>query len=135
MHLPMKTRSIAVPAAVLLSLVLASQAVAATWAPRIRLTTSGIGFAEGLVALDSSTAVALYSDPEIRRAFVRRTTNSGLNWAPRVRVNRKNTSAWFPQIAGRDTNVDVVWSEEQADDDGLVRYRRSTDGGATLPRL
>ena len=132
MRLVIKRGALGAPIAVVLSLVLASQAFAATWAPRIRLTTSGIAFAEGLVTLDSSTAVALYNDPELSRVFVRRTTNSGLNWAARVRVNPNNTYGWFPAIAGRGTSVDVVWAEEQLDDEFLVRYRRSLDGGLTF---
>jgi hypothetical protein len=95
--------SLSLAGAVLLSLVLAGQSLAATWTT-VPLTSSGNTWAEGLVTLGSSTAVAVYSDTGA--IFVRRSTNSGATWKAPLRLA---ASGWNPAIAGRGTNVDVVW--------------------------
>jgi hypothetical protein len=121
------------PAALLLSLVLAGQSVAATWSPKIRLTSSGFGEAHGLITLGSSTAVALYETTE-SRIFIRRTTNSGSTWRARQELDIANfaTGVW-PAIAGRGTSVDVVGSNATDSFGGTeLLYLRSTDSGVSF---
>jgi hypothetical protein len=112
-----------------LSLVIAGQAFAVTWNPRIALSTSSNGSGGGLVTMGSSNAVAIYTDTG--RTYTRRSTNSGATWQPRVQLSGKGT--WFTAIAGRGTTVDAVWSRTaDFDQDGFLNYRRSTDSGATF---
>ncbi len=120
---------LATPLAVLLALVIASAATAVAWSPRVRLTTSGNGMAGGLVTLGASTAVAVYElGPDV---FVKRSTNSGVNWGSKLRVSRLNKGGDYPDIDGRDNFVDVVWHEDDADNPTTVRYVRSTNSGAS----
>jgi hypothetical protein len=110
------------PAALLLSLVLAGQAAAAAWSSPLALTSSGNGWAGDLVTLGASTAVAVYEDGG--RVFVRRSTNSGASWAPRVRLS---ADGQYPAISGRGSKVDVAWVRGHT-----VRYARSTNSGASF---
>jgi hypothetical protein len=108
--------------ATLLSLVLASQAVAATWYQPVPLTSSGRAVAGGLVTLGSSKAVAVYENNG--RIVVRRSTNSGATWLSPLRL-ADNADA--PAIAGKGTSVDVVWAKSER-----VRYARSTNSGTSF---
>jgi hypothetical protein len=127
-------RSLALAAATLLALLLAGQTAAASWQPKVRLTSSGFGQAGGLVTLGSSTAVAIYEGTE-SRIYVRRTTNSGASWAPRQKLNASAALAGgWPAIGGRGSKVDVVWNEvhDFFGDTGSLRYARSANGGASF---
>ena len=120
--------SIAGPIAMLLSLVIASTATAVTWSAKVTLTSSGTAWAGGLVTLGTSNAVAVYeAGPNV---FVRRTTNSGVNWASKQRINLADTGGDYPDISGNGANVDVVW-HEHALGTAAVRYRRSTNSGVS----
>ena len=98
-----------VPGAVLLSLVIVGEVLAAhTWSAAIPLTGSGEGFAKGIVGLNATTAVAVYEEWNGANydVTVRRTTTSGSTWdAPLTLSTRGYPSA----IAGLDPFVDVVW--------------------------
>jgi hypothetical protein len=109
--------------ATFLSLVLATQAVAATWSQPTALTKSGKAHAGGVVTLGTSQVIAAYLNNG--RVVVRRSTDSGATWLARQRL-AKNARA--PAIAGRGTNVDVVWVNKN----GRVRYARSTNSGASF---
>jgi hypothetical protein len=113
---------LALPGAALLSLLLVGQTLAVSWSSPIPLTSSGNGWAGGLVTLGASTAVAIYEDGG--RVFVRRSTDSGVSWAPRLRLTTDGES---PAIAARGSKVDAVWEQG-----GRVRYARSTDSGASF---
>jgi len=123
--------SLAAPVAVLLSFLIAAQATAVTWSPRVRLTTSGTAFGHGLVTLDSSNAVLLYdAGPYV---YVRRSTNSGMNWKPKQRISDDSGRGLFADIAGRMNDVDVVYEDEDSSTDtSTLSYRRSTNSGATF---
>jgi hypothetical protein len=118
--------SLSLAGAVLLSLVLAGQSLAATWTT-VPLTSSGNTWAEGLVTLGSSTAVAVYSDTGA--IFVRRSTNSGATWKAPLRLA---ASGGDPAIAARGTNVDVVWMKSTSITTSVIRYARSTNSGDTF---
>jgi hypothetical protein len=117
--------SLSLGGALLLSLLLAGQSLAATWTAQ-PLTSSGNAWAGGLVTLGSSTAVATYQDNGA--VFVRRSTNSGATWKAPLRLA---ASGWNPAIAGRGTNVDVVW-EKWTSTNPVIRYARSTNSGGTF---
>jgi hypothetical protein len=122
----MKSRtSFAIAGAVLLSLLMAGQSLAASWGA-VPLTSSGTAMAEGLVTLGTSTAVAVYSD--IDAVFVRRSTDSGATWKAPLRLA---ATGWDAAIAGRGTKVDVVWIKVTSSAK-VVRYARSSDSGKTF---
>lgn len=114
----------ALPAALLLSLAVAGQALAHTWSPQNGITSSGNGFADGLVTLNSTTAIAAYvefngSAYDVR---VRRSTTSGDTWAsPQI----FSTDGYDSAISGLNPFVDLVWAEN-----GQVMYVKSLDSGA-----
>jgi hypothetical protein len=109
---------------------LTGQAVSATWSTPVALTSWERSSAGGLVALGSSTAIAVYTEESgysdvPNRIYARRSTNSGASWRPPVLLSGDGRS---PAIAGRGSSADVVWTASN----GRVRYARSTDGGATF---
>ena len=123
----------AAPIAVLLVLVLAGSALATSWAAKKSLTTNGSTFtgSHSLVTLDSSNAVAIFENgPNV---WVRRTTNSGASWKPRMRLSSNTSEPWFAAISGWGTDVDAVWSEDYPGaHTSILQYRQSTDSGATF---
>lgn len=131
-----------VATAMLLSLVLAGQAMAATWSSPTTFWSSGgdtWAWPWGLVTLDSSTALAVYQEThptnDASRVFVRRSTDGGVSWAPRVRVSRAGSTYWsaVPSIATQGQDVDVAWTElNTSTRKSQIRYTRSTDGGASF---
>ena len=131
MHSITKRASLAAPLAVLLSLLISAQATAVTWSPRVRLTSSGTAFGQGLVTLDSSNAVVLYdAGPHV---YVRRSTDSGVTWKPRLRISDNSGRGLFADIGGRLGAVDVVFEDEDVTaDDSTLSYRRSMNSGATF---
>ena len=131
MYISSRRSALAVPGAILLSLLIASQTLAAhTWSARIALTTSGGGFPFGVIGLNSTTAVAAYvewngSGYDVN---VKRSTTSGSSWTGPITLS---TDGYFPAISGMDPFVDVAWEQN-----GVVRYARSIDGGVSyLPSI
>lgn len=126
---------VSIPGAVLLSVILASQALAATWSAPMPLTSSGIAFAQGLGTVGSSTALALYIEhtpdmPDVGFSYrlkFRRSTNSGASWDPAVTLAEDGLSA---DIAARGSAVDIVW--DKINSNSRIRYTRSLDGGMTF---
>jgi len=126
--------ALSLPGAVLLSLVLASQALAATWSAPMPLTSSGIAFAKALGTLGNSTVIAVYIEhtpdmpnfPFTYALKIRRSTDSGLSWAPPLKLSKDALNA---DIATRGSVVDVVWDQG---DTNRIRYARSLDGGLTF---
>jgi hypothetical protein len=114
--------ALSLPFALALAVVLASQGLAATWSPPIRLTPELYGGA-GLVTLGTSTAVVVYA--EAGGVSVRRSTDAGKTWAPSLRLTSATVGP--TAIAGRGANVDVVWVENDR-----LHYARSTNSGASF---
>jgi len=101
--------------ALLLSLVLVSQVMAAGWSAPIALTnSSNAGPGGGLVTLGKSIAVAAYENNG--RIVVRRSTNSAQTWSSPLRLS----DGQDPAAAGRGTMVDVAWALN-----ARIRYARS----------
>jgi hypothetical protein len=128
----MRSRSslIASGSAVLLSLIIAGQALALSWSAAIPLTTTDEDFAFGIAGINSTTAVVanVHWNGSWYDIEVRRTTTSGSSWSGPTTLS---TNGYFPDIAALDPFVDVVWEEN-----GVVRYARSIDGGLTyLPSI
>jgi hypothetical protein len=127
------------PVAILLSAVVATDAMALTWTADRLLTNSGGGYAyRGGLAVSSSTiAHAIYEQYTLGSftVFYRRSTNSGSTWATPIPLSRGDVGeAGVPSIDAYSSAVDAVWVE--GDDifkglDSVVMYRRSTDSGAT----
>jgi hypothetical protein len=119
------SRSVAIASGLLvLGLLIAPGAQAATWGSPSTLADAAFARADGVVSLGGTVAIALHEvgdDPT--SIHTRRTINGGLSWAPPVLV--ASGTDGFGSIAGRDSAVDVVWRHG----DGRLRYRRSTDGG------
>jgi len=120
--------SLSMAGAVLLSLLLAGQVLAATWGTPVTLNSPGADYPYpgGLVTLGSSTAVVVYGEGyDPTTAYARRSTDSGSTWSSPLTLS--SDVDWGPKIAGRGSKVDVVWTQ-----DGRLRYARSTDGGASF---
>jgi hypothetical protein len=124
-HLAKRT-PLSVSAAILVTLVLASQVLAHSWSGRIPLTSSGMGFGDGVVAVNNTTAVAVYVEwnGSWYNVDVRRSTTSGASWDA---AQTLSTNGYDSAIAARDPFVDVVWSQN-----GRVRYARSVNGGVSF---
>jgi hypothetical protein len=128
-----KRLSAAVPIALVLVLVLTSQALATTWAAKVRLTTTGDAFTDlhSLATLDSSHAVAIFQSGAY--FWVRRTTDSGSTWKPRQKLSDGTKEVWASAISGQGTSVDAVWSEsDHPSNTSVLQYRRSTNSGSTF---
>ena len=95
------------------------------WGDATVLSTSEQSYAQGLVALSSSTTVAVYTEC-CGLVKTRRTTDSGATWKPPVTVSRHGDT---PAISGMGKMVDVTWRDEGTDQ---VMYRRSTDAGRSF---
>lgn len=121
--------------AVSLAVALAGQSLGATWSARIGL---GWSYDSDLVALANGTAIATIVDClDIGDGFcedvvaLRRSTDGGLTWGPRIKVAPRVEYALadMAAAAGRGKHVDVVWRSGN----GLL-YRRSHDSGQTFGR-
>lgn len=113
----------ALPGAILLSLVIAGEALAFTWSPRIPLTSSGGGFPFAIAGVNGTTAVAAYVEwnGSWYDVKVKRTTTMGVSWTAPITLS---TDGYSPDIDARDPFVDVVYEHN-----GRVRYRRSVNSG------
>lgn len=120
--------------AVLLSLALATDALALTWGTSVRITTSrnGVVADHGLATTGGPTAHLVYDDAKggIRRVWYRRSTNGGVSWGTPVQLS--TTGAVYAEggsASALGSKVDTAWLEEQAAGNWVVKYRRSTNGG------
>ena len=124
--------AISLPAAALLSIVIAGQSLGATWSAAKQLTTSGTAFAEALATVGSSTVLAVYVEhssemPDVPYGYavrIRRSLDSGATWQPPIQLSSDGLEA---DIAARGSNVDVVWAQGKR-----IRYARSTNGGQSF---
>lgn len=127
MTLLTRRSALAVPGAVLLSLLIASQALAAhTWSARMALTSTTESFAFDLAGVNSSTAVAAVVEWNGSGYDVNlyRTTTSGASWTGPMTLS---TDGYDVHVSARDPFVDAVWTEN-----GRVRYARSANAGLTF---
>ncbi len=118
---------LSVPIAVLLSLLIASQALAGhLWGTGFPLSSSGAGFGKGIVGLNSTTAVATYVEwnGTSYDVNVRRSTDGGDSFDAPLTLS---TNGYPAAIAGLDPFVDVVWSQN-----GRVKYARSVNGAVSF---
>jgi hypothetical protein len=126
---------------ILISLVLATQALAVTWsAPRAMTgTTPSHMTASAIAATGATSAIVAFTQQTVGypRILTRRTTDSGGTWMPAVVMSsglEGPQDARDASIASAGSNVDLVWlyggSEFGCSEGGCqVAYRRSTDGG------
>jgi hypothetical protein len=116
-------------AALGLTLVIASSAIAASWSAPDRLSSSGWVFQADVATMGASNAVAVYVESDGTEGsdelWLRRTTDGGVTWGVPLLVAAHGHS---PAVAAEGMNVDVVWNGPN----GRVRYARSTDGGQTF---
>ena len=113
--------------ALLLAVVVAGQAAGATW---IKVQVAS-GFLSGLATLADGTALVAYEKCVgggfcASKTYVKRSTDGGATWGSRWTVPG---NAYGAAIAGRGTNVDLVWADEN--DSGL-KYARSTNSGISF---
>lgn len=133
------TRAMAVVLALLLGALQSTDAIALTWTNDTKITASGRGHAyPGSLAVSSSTKAHMIYEHAVQDVFgvyYRRTTNSGSTWGPPIILSRLASGvAGMPVIDANGAAVDAAWVEGDAlltSSDSVVRYRRSTDSGAT----
>jgi hypothetical protein len=128
--------AVTIPMAVLLAVVLAGQTVGAAWSAKTVIDRSSVWLAD-LATFANGTAIALIEDCVDTGGgmctgvvALRRSTDGGLTWGPRMKVapRREFDEEDMAAIAGRGKFVDLVWGG-----DGL-RYRRSINQGETFGR-
>ena len=114
-----------------LTFLLAGQALGVTWLGPVAITgwSASPG---GMVTLGDSTAVVTYS--RVDGVFVKRSADSGATWGARIRLSSIGGES---QIGGRGSNVDVVWAEQEVDEDYELQaaslfYARSSNRGASF---
>ncbi|HVM29438.1 MAG TPA: sialidase family protein [Candidatus Limnocylindrales bacterium] len=127
--------------ATVMALLLAGQAMAASWSSPTTFWVSGgdtWAWAGHLATLEPSTAIAVYQETHptdgSSRIFARRSTDGGATWGSPMLLSRPNTAwSYKPHIAVHGQDVDVVWTEKDAGtQQSHIRYARSTDGGASF---
>jgi hypothetical protein len=129
----------AITLALLLTMLLATDAIALSWRSTITMTAGGSGWAYsgGLAVSSSTTAHAILERYTVDRweVLYRKTTNSGVSWAAPVRLSRAAANeSGSPVIDASGAGVNAAWLE--GDDlvaglDTVVVARNSTDSGAT----
>lgn len=121
--------------ALLISSVLAYDAVALTWGTVRTLTTTRNAVADhGLAATSGSTFHALYRDGRggIAAIRYRKSTNGGATWSTSTVLSSANaTFTYGAAIVGRGSALDAAWVEYYADGSATLVYRRSTNAGST----
>lgn len=122
--------------AVLLSLTLATDALALTWGTTVRITTSrnAIADSHALATTGGPTVHLAYGDAKggIKRTWYRRSTDGGATWGTPFQLSAAAAPyASGATIAATGSKVDVAWLEELASGDWVVKYRRSTNGGGS----
>lgn len=135
----MSIRIVAAPLAIILSLVLATDAAAITWTGNRALTTSGGAYLSGAgLAVSSSTLVHAVYEENVLGAYAvvyRRSANSGTTWGTPIQMSTPGAArAFFGSLDAMGNAVDAVWIEGDAlfsEPGSILVYRRSSDGGLT----
>lgn len=125
-------RGLAIPAALVAVLLVASQALAVTWSTPVALSSSSTWGGDYLATLGGTSAVVQYEvcAPSPCNLYTRRTTNSGVTWQPAVPMATSvGSGGLVHEIAGLGLDVDSVWLDR---DTGQLRYAHSADGGASF---
>lgn len=134
----------ALPVALLLVALGASDSVALTWTSDTRITANAKGYAyPGSLTVSSSTTAHMVYEHAVQDVFsvyYRRTTNSGSTWGTPIILSRPASGVSGLAVVDADgAAVDTAWVEGDAilaSSDSVLRYRRSTDSGATwLPTI
>jgi len=117
--------ALSAPVAVALSMLIAGTALGHTWSGAQAITSSGKGFAHGVVGLDSSSGEMVYEDwnGTAYSVIVEHTGDSGSTWKYPITLSTNGAES---AIRGLYPYVDVVWEEG-----GAVLYKRSPDTGIT----
>jgi hypothetical protein len=134
-----KRLTVATLLSLLMSLVVATSALAVTWGTARNLTSSGRGltYPDSIVSTTGSGAVAIYENRNgsVRGVFMRRTMDAGANWTGSVLLSSvlAGIGGEVPAAASAGATVDLVWLEGSDCVHGgcIVRYRRSINGGQT----
>ena len=141
MRLPPRGRrtSIAVLFALLLAAIQSADALALTWTGDTQITTNARGYAyPGSLAVSSTTTAHMVYEHLVQGSYAvyyRKSTNSGSTWGTPVILSRPGSgTAGLAVIDANGAAVDAAWVEGDAilaSSDSVIRYRRSTDSGAT----
>ena len=131
--------NVAIALSVAISLVVASDAFAVSWAVNHALTGGGFGWAwPGSLAVSSSkVAHTVFEQRVVNQwiAYYRRSVDSGTTWGVPFRLSRASVDeAGAASIDAYGASVEAVWLEGEDILDGLdtvVMYRHSADSGAT----
>lgn len=119
-----------VPAALVLSVLLAGQSMAASWSTPVVLGANGsfLGGSPVFAATGADTGVVAYVERDtavgFSRVYVRGTNDGGITWSVAQLVSGPN-EAGYPAIAAVDQRVYLTWLESG------IRFRKSADGGVT----
>jgi hypothetical protein len=74
----------------------------------------------------------VWEDESSRKILYRKSVDSGASFSPVINLSNFGLSdSGFPTIAVSGDSVHVAW-QDMLGDDTDIRYRRSTDGGATF---
>ena len=121
--------------ALLLSSVIAYDAVALTWGLVRTLTTLRNANADhGLAATSGSTFHALYKEARGGIAVIRhrKSTDGGTTWSASTVLSSANaTYVYGAAIVGRGSTLDAAWVEYYGNGTTALVYRRSSNAGAT----
>ena len=135
MHLKARSPSaVASVLGVLLSFVLAGQALAISWEPAVRLTQTDANGWPGSLGAAANRLHLVYRqlDADGRIIVYRRSTDGGVSWRAPVELSRPAAAnSVRSSLSVEGVDIDVVWVEADFDTGtSAVWYRRSTDGGA-----
>jgi len=142
---PSSTR-LALLAALLLTFVIAGQALATTWGTPVVVAAESNKFSidsADLTTIGSNIAVAVYSRTNhakleggapVMRVFARRSGDSGQTWSTPILLSRVGYQTDDVHVTSYGSAVDVVWKEAPPSDpyNIQIRYARSIDGGFTF---
>ena len=122
-----------VTGAVVLSVVLSSQATAITWDPVRRITESGMASAwAGALSVSGNDDVQVAyrefgADPV--GVFLRRSTDGAASWLDAQQLGPETATA--PALASSGSNVDLVFVQFGVEGKRRIRYRQSANAGET----
>ncbi|HEV8387618.1 MAG TPA: sialidase family protein [Nitrososphaera sp.] len=119
----------------------------ATWKPLVNLSNNPEWSAFPQIAASGFNVYVVWADEivQIPKAhfseadiFLRRSTDGGVTWKPRVELVDNQPPSLNPHIAVSSSNVYVVWEQRSDSTDSALHdvfFRRSADNGATWKPL